>query len=309
LAAAIADWGSRRGALPPHGVLSVAGNVEEGSHPAPWIDFLLHFDIGFRRRRLSFVVRALNRLYARLGAVEFAGLQSAQIDEFKQRFQRPLARLRALASGEFAFAGLRARLVALADALIQSSNAILVDRVDDIMDQLSEELKLRHIDHELDEITGSVLNERLPQAFRHEIVLHYVGFPFWDVLTFALPEWRDAGEHDEIRIDRISPVDAVSLRSGAEPSPLKGADLRHFAGFFSRPMRESDYLWGRLDGAERLIDIITDAAQADAHLDVLDVKNMKRAAFRTILDAEEKFLEDKALIATIRAALNKELQD
>jgi hypothetical protein len=176
------------------------------------------------------------------------------------------------------------------------------------MDQLSEELKLRHIDRELDEITGAVLNERLPQAFRHEIVLHYVGFPFWDVLTFALPEWRDAGEHDEIRIDRISPVDAVSLRSGAEPSALKGADLRHFAGFLSRPMRESDYLWGRLDGAERLIDIIADAAQADAHIDVLEIKNMKRAAFRTILDAEEKFLEDKALIATIRTALNRELR-
>ena len=308
LAEAIAEWSSRRGALPPQGKLSLAGDVEEGSHPAPWIDFLLHFDVDFRRRRLSFVVRALIQLYGRLGAAELAGLEPALLDEFKQRFQRPLARLRMLASGAFAFAGIRARLRALAAALDGSNASTLRDRIDDIMNQLSDELNLRNVDHELDEITGLALSGHLPPSFRHEIVLHYVGFPFWDVLTFALPEWRDAAEHDEIRIDRISPIDTVSLRTGAAPSALKGAELRHFAGFFSRPMRESDYLRGRLDGAERLIDIICDAARADARLDPFKIRDIKRAVFRSILDAEEKFLEDKALIANTRAALEREVQ-
>jgi hypothetical protein len=190
-----------------------------------------------------------------------------------------------LRSGDFAYAGIRARLVALAAALVGSDEMSLVDRIDDIMSQLSDELDLRNIDHELDEITGSSLNRSLPQAFRHEIVLHYIGFPFWDVLTFTLPEWRDIGEHDEIRIDRISPVDAVSLRSGTTNSMLKGAELRHFAGFLSRPMRESDYLWGRLDGAERLIDIICDAARAESALGPAEIKKIKRVAFCSILDA------------------------
>jgi patatin-related protein len=318
LAGVIRLWGARNGVIPPQGVLPAAWSVDEGAHSAPWIDFLLRFDIDFRRRRLSFVVRALNQLYSRLGEPEFRGLGPEQIDDLKQRFQRPLKRLRMLRSGEFAFPGIRARLVALAAALVAPTNGpqaqsasgadLLAARIDDIMSQLADELNLRSVDQELDDIAGSSLNRSLPQAFRHEIVLHYVGFPFWDVLTFTLPEWRDVGEHDEIRIDRISPVDAHSLRSGTAQATLKGADLQHFAGFLSRPLRESDYLWGRLDGAERLIDIVCDAARADVALDPLEIRKIKTMAFGSILDAEEKFLQDKALIATIRAALDRQGQ-
>src|SRR5262249_20356571 len=209
---------------------------------------------------------------SRLDEPAFRGLEPRQIDHLKQQFQRPLSRLRMLGSGEFAYPSIRARLVALAAALDASTDRprarnspadnSLAERIDDIMGQLSEELDLKNIDHELDEIAGSSLAKSLPQAFRHEIVLHYVGFAFWDVLTFTLPEWRDIAEHDEIRIDRISPADAVSLRGGTANATLKGAELRHFAGFLSRRLRESDYLWGRLNGAERLIHIVCDAAGA-----------------------------------------------
>jgi hypothetical protein len=126
----------------------------------------------------------------------------------------------------------------------------------------------------------------------------------WDVLTFTLPDWRDLGEHDEIRVDRISPVDAVSLRAGATSSTLKGAELRHFAGFFSRALRESDYLWGRLDGAERLIDIMCDAASPDIILDQQEIKNFKIAAFRAIINTEQKHIEDRSLLATLRSAIS-----
>ena len=89
-------------------------------------------------------------------------------------------------------------------------------------------------------------------------------------------------------------MDAVSLRAGTTGSTLKGAELRHFAGFLSQSLRECDYLWGRLDGAERLIDIVCDAARADISLDALDIKKIKNVAFRCILDAEEKHLQDKS---------------
>jgi hypothetical protein len=182
------------------------------------------------------------------------------------------------------------------------------ERIDDIMSQLSDELNLKHIDHELDGIAGSLLAKSVPPAFRHEVVLHYVGFAFWDVLALPLPDWRDIGEHDEIRVDRISPLDAVSLRPRTANSSLKGAELRHFAGFLSRSLRESDYLWGRLDGAERLIDIICDAVRVDCSLDPVDIKKMKNLAFRSILDAEENHLQDKNLVSTIRAAIEAPLE-
>ena len=116
-------------------------------------------------------------------------------------------------------------------------------------------------------------------------MLHYIGFAFWDILTFTLPEWRDIGEHGEIRIDRISPADAVSLRAGTANSSLKGAELRHFARSLSRLLRESDYLWGRLDGAERLIDIICDARSGNFSPDTIDIKKIKDMGFHSILDA------------------------
>jgi patatin-related protein len=314
LADAIRAWGIRRSVMPPHGSLLGAGSVNNGSHATPWIDFLLHFDIDFRRRRLSFVVRGLNQLYGRLEEPAFRGLEPAQVDDLKQRFQRPLTRLRTLRSGEFAYPGIRARLVALAADLDGASDASgaprpfteksLSDRVDDIMSQLGDELNLNAIDHELDAIAGSALGRSVPQAFRHEVVLHYVGFAMWDVLTFTLPDWRDLGEHDEIRVDRISPVDAVSLRVGATSATLKGAELKHFAGFFSRSLRENDYLWGRLDGAERLIDIICDAASSDISLDRQEIKNIKVAAFHAILDTEAEHLDDQSLLSTLRTAIN-----
>jgi hypothetical protein len=103
---------------------------------------------------------------------------------------------------------------------------------------LSDAAGHKNIDHEIDDIAGSFLTQSVPQALRHEMVPHYVGFAFWDVLTFTL-------------LDRISPLDAVSLRVGAANSSVTGAELRHLAGFLSRSLREDDYLWGRLDAAKR----------------------------------------------------------
>jgi hypothetical protein len=37
---------------------------------------------------------------------------------------------------------------------------------------------------------------------------------------------------------------------------LKGIQFNSFGAFFSRAYRENDYLWGRLHGADRLIDIV-----------------------------------------------------
>lgn len=77
------------------------------------------------------------------------------------------------------------------------------------------------------------------------------------MLTFSITNWRDLGELNEIRIDRISPEDAVAIRRG---NTLKGVNLGRFGGFFSRAHRENDYLWGRLHAVDRLIDIVCDAA-------------------------------------------------
>jgi hypothetical protein len=83
-----------------------------------------------------------------------------------------------------------------------------------------------------------------------------------------------------------------------------GAKLRHFAGFLSRSIRENDYLWGRLHGAERLIDIVCSAAAAENALKGIDIKTIKKSAFRSILDTEDRWLVDKEPLAAVRELID-----
>ncbi len=102
------------------------------------------------------------------------------------------------------------------------------------------------------------------------MLVNYLGFPFWDVLTFPMTSAREIGELNEILVDRISPQDAHALSGFDGIGSLKGIGFAHFAAFLSRAYRENDYLLGRLHAVDRLIDIVCDAAGRDcvAKIDV-----------------------------------------
>ena len=59
----------------------------------------------------------------------------------------------------------------------------------------------------------------------------------------------------------MSPRDAKLLPplDPKKPKQLAGFEKMHFGAFFDRAGRENDYLWGRLDGAERLIGLVLGA--------------------------------------------------
>jgi len=63
---------------------------------------------------------------------------------------------------------------------------------------------------------------------------------------------------------------------------LIGAEKGHFGAFLSRPGRERDYLWGRLDGAERFLGILLEDA------DEADVERWCDEAFLAILEEDEQ---------------------
>ena len=143
----------------------------------------------------------------------------------------------------------------------------------------------------------------MPPAVRIEVLQAYIGFAAWDVLTFSVTNWRDLDEFDEIRVDRVSPDDAQSLRPGGTAACLKGQHFNHFGAFFSRAYRENDYLWGRLHAAERLIDIVVDAARLEGAGKNLDVQKIKARAFLAILETEGGQLPRcKTLVAELRGA-------
>ncbi len=138
----------------------------------------------------------------------------------------------------------------------------------------------------LDAQTDAEMAEAIGACFRthrRQPLLAYLGFPFYDVATLALLQGEGFDEFDPVMVDRIAPEDATSLSGGA--SVLKGIQFNSFGAFFSRAYRENDYLWGRLHGAERMIDIIVATLPTGA-LDAAAVTKAKCAAFAAILERE-----------------------
>jgi len=136
------------------------------------------------------------------------------------------------------------------------------------------------------------------------MLLNYLGFPFVDVATLPLLQGEGLDEFDPIKVDRVSPDDARSIRSGGAAATLKGIQFNSFGAFFSRAYRENDYLWGRLHGAERMIDIVISTLPEASRLRAGRVAAIKRAAFRAILDEEEERLtHSPGLVAALRGEL------
>jgi len=211
------------------------------------IAFLARFDVGFRIRRLRFLTRAA------------AGLDSER-PELRTLLDDLIGRYRAAAAVQVAVG----------------------DDIEADLDRLGEALALEALDSEADARLSEAL-AALPRSARKPLIVAYLGFPFYDVATFPLLQEDGRDEYDPIKVDRISPDDAVAIRSGGAAATLKGVQFNSFGAFFSRAWRENDYLWGRLHGADRLIDILLSTVPGHG----IDSAEAKRAAFRAIL-ADEK---------------------
>ena len=120
----------------------------------------------------------------------------------------------------------------------------------------------------------------------------------------TLPLLRGEGltEFDPVKVDRISPDDCATIRPGGTHATLRGVEFYNFGAFFSRAYRENDYLWGRLHGAERMIDLIASALPDNDPLEPAVLARFKRDAFLAILTEEEpRLTADRGLVARIRA--------
>jgi patatin-related protein len=154
------------------------------------------------------------------------------------------------------------------------------------MAALAERLALREADEAADARLTAVL-AALPKPERRAMILAYLGFPFYDIATLPLLQGEGLDEFDPIKVDRISPEDATAIREGGAEATLKGVQFNSFGAFFSRAYRENDYLWGRLHGADRLVDIAASALPDGAHLPPGLVARLKRQAFQAILAEEQ----------------------
>ena len=230
--------------------------------------FLRKFDLSFRIRRLRVLAR-------RLVEMEQRDAEAAQAIQSLRATIYDLITLYADAAEQRACDA----------APMPDLESLLADPAG-AMERLAERLDLRSTDDESDRLLSEAL-AAMPKLERRALMLTYLGFPFYDIATLPLLQGEGLDEFDPVKVDRISPDDATGIRVGGTAATLKGIQCNSFGAFFSRAYRENDYLWGRLHGAERLIDIIVSALPDGTHLPPGAVIGLKRDIFRAII-AEEK---------------------
>ncbi|HKY45223.1 MAG TPA: patatin-like protein [Pyrinomonadaceae bacterium] len=97
-------------------------------------------------------------------------------------------------------------------------------------------------------------------SIREYLWRYFSQFDDFDQISFPILFGTEVGEADVVEVLRISPEDATSLideraerhKAGGRQK-LAGTALHHFGAFLDQVWRQNDILWGRLDGAERLI--------------------------------------------------------
>ncbi|KQN26068.1 patatin [Sphingomonas sp. Leaf33] len=240
----------------------------ELSTTSPIVTVLRQFDLGFRIRRLRLMAR-------RLAEMDDVGID-AMLGPVREAVYASLAEYLDLERSD-AFAALRPDV-----RRISADPSAMLAALDAAMD-------LPAIDERTDQRLSVGLTA-LPRDLRRPLLLGYLGFPFYDIATLPMLQGEGLDEFDPVRVDRISPDDATAIREGGAAATLKGTQFHNFGAFFSRAYRENDYLWGRLHGADRLIDIVVSTLPASARLKPGRIAAIKRDAFVAILAAEEERL-------------------
>jgi len=229
------------------------------------VEFLSSFDLRYQTRRVRFLISGLSWLYSEVGNPGVPPRRQLDLAKAKlyahvfsldailavlaadpeiDRALRDIFSRESIAGAnlddEFAVAPFldaqRPKLAAVRDTI----HALIVRSLPAFEEGLQSDV-LDFMDLCGDELRGAVQSR-------------YLGFPFWDMLVFPLQAVSNVGERDHVEVYRLSPNETRLL--GAED--LRGMSLAHFGAFFSRPGREGDYLWGRLDAVERLIKLLLD---------------------------------------------------
>jgi patatin-related protein len=254
------------------GIAQVTGGLGKGA-TAGAIAFFRNHDLGFRIRRLRFVIRTLRT------RIEKGAFEGAEAEPLRAALFMLLARYLDRESINY----------------YTPFNRISASG---FLDDVARQRGL----YDLDEATDAELAEALanaPRAPRRTVLFAYLGFPFYDISTLPLLQGEGLSEFDPVKIDRISPEDVTVVRRGVQAT-LKGIQFNSFGAFFSRTYRENDYLWGRLHGADRLFDIILSSTQVPPE----KAKAIKHSLLLAILTEEEKRLKSiPELFVKIRAEI------
>ena len=268
-----------------HELGSLSAETGVGASPAA-IAFFRDHDLAFRIRRLRLLARRLSRDWELDPDIADEGLEDARSAVYSAL--------------TFYFAkedhgNLGADFEGIAADVMENPGLFL--------SELAGRRALRAADEAAEELLCEAL-DAMPRDLRRRVLLAYLGFPFYDVATLPLLRNEGLTEFDPVKVDRISPEDATAIRDGGTAATLRGTEFFNFGAFFSRTYRENDYLWGRLHGAERMIDLV--CSTVPGGYDQSECLAFKREAFLAICEEEEA---SDNCSAALLAALRREIID
>lgn len=278
-----------------------------------WANFIIDFDIDYQRRRLQFLIQDLNAQYPHQPD------HVHELDECKMSLYQILGKIKYFNGTDRIDPENITHIRNIFSDLLsfpfsddidcknnQAQLDIHKDKINRVLEILRPSIGLDNIRQQTDQLISKQLNNSWGSHFKRNLLISYLGFAFWDVITFSIMGAKTLGEFNEILVNRISPNDELTLKPENKMTPLKGTALKSFGAFFSREDRENDYLWGRLNGAERLIDLLYNQALSEGIQDKIDVKAIKKRAFLCILEAEKEHLHTvPELLDEIRALIDK----
>jgi len=186
--------------------------------------FLLDFDLGYRQRRLRFLLAKLDEMDGPPGVPRDVRRELSRIAEKLADLHRRVRKL------DFA------------------SPVSLRNALQEVMIPAAEQTE------------KCLAGHPLKCCFDH--------YEDYDQVAFPIFYETEVGEAEPVEVFRISPLDAKTVideLSPAEPRrKLAGTVLFNFGAFLKREWRDNDMLWGRLDGAERIIASVLPPGSADA---------------------------------------------
>ncbi len=278
---------------------------------ASQITLLKAFDVPYRLRRLRYLVRVANGQYGK------SGMSAETIDRLKSGLMRVTLAFNELTEwvrGQDA--EVRTRLqpegAAPFDTYIRGCAGGLSE-LDSAefpgIDGLCEWLRTHFVEIMYDQ--GKAVREaisRLPEPLNERLATAYVVYPMIDVAVFPMMDSTGVRDLSTTKVIRVSPHDAKALSE--DPDRLKGRELGAFAGFLRRDSRAHDLLWGRLDGAERLIDLIVAAACGDRPALSNQIMKLRTAALNAAIEAilDDSEREGSAVQRDVVADLRKKLR-
>jgi patatin-related protein len=264
--------------MPPH----------KGKATVRQIAFFRAHDLRFRIRRLRFLARHLTEIVENV-----IDMPNDAIAKMRDAIYNCLALFLDLETAEFLGA----------DFAMAAKSGI--DDPAGLIDHLAVQRDLVRTDAKVDKILCDAMLT-LPVAARRTMLLGYLGYALYDIATLPLLQDEGFDEFDPVKVDRISPDDCASIRTGSTAATLKGIEFNNFGAFFSRSYRENDYLWGRLHGAERMIDILISSLPPGHAFSVERAQSYKKRAFHAILDEEQDRLTHiQPLIMSLRAEVEQ----